>query len=150
MVPPWYDQKFSGRRRCQSSHNLSTICGSRQHFLSQGACSATYRMMKKEQRIYDDVPTVRGGTSEETRGDKPLGVHFGPLTQLGPALNGHRPNISLSQEVSDPGQQNRYGRDNAPPNNLVDRSMRTITSFEDFLEPEEVPWRPVNHGINTL
>lgn len=57
-------------------------------------------MVKVEQRVCGNVPNVRGQRSEdETRGNKPLGVHFGPLTQVGPALNGHMPNISLLMEV---------------------------------------------------
>lgn len=58
-------------------------------------------MMKKEQRICGDASGVRAHPSEgEPRQNKPLEVHFGPLTQVGPALSGHKPNKSLPTEVS--------------------------------------------------
>ena len=57
--------------------------------------------MKVEQRIYGGVPDVRRQRSDgETRKNPPLGVHFGPRIQFGPALDGHMPVKSLPIEVS--------------------------------------------------
>lgn len=57
VSPPLNDQKFSGRRRCQSFHNLSIIC---RVFVSTSPPShnvgiVAYRVVEEEQRIYGNI-----------------------------------------------------------------------------------------------
>jgi len=77
-----------------------------------------------------------------------LGVHFGPLLQFGPALNGHMPNKSLSIDVSDP--DHKDGQHYTPSHRLVNRSMGTITTLKEFLKADKVTWETVHHIFDAL
>lgn len=105
-------------------------------------------MVKVEQRICSGVSNVRPTIRKETGGNKPLGVHFGPLLQFDPALNGHVPNKSLSMRVSNPDRQS--GERHIPCHNLVNRSVGAITTLEKFLETDKVTWEAVHHILDTL
>ena len=111
----------------------------------------TYRVVEIEQWIYGDVPNLRYLSAEnEANRDEPLGVHFGPLRQFGPAFDGQKPNRSLSIEVNVTEEWNEASRRHTPSDDLVNGSMSAITTFEQCLEPDEVAWETVHHGLDTF
>ena len=106
-------------------------------------------MVEIEQRIYGDVPNVRGWPSENVRTqDKPLGDHFGPGTQFGPAFGGHEPSRSLLIGMSDPNGTETCS--DVPQNHLMNSCMGTFSILEKVLETNKVSGETVHHILDAL
>jgi hypothetical protein len=113
--------------------------------LPSRADRTAYGMMEVEQWVWFDVPNMRSRRSEdETRGNTPLGVHFGPRVQLGPALNGHMPNKSLSIGADDPDQQKGTKRTKVtdPPTIWWMDPWEPFPPSKRLWKPTKSPWNP--------